>query len=178
MKEKIYIKENRDLFDDLEPSVGHMERFEAMLKQQTSKAEQKQKSGKRIRLIGVISVAASIAILAMVAIKTRTTEPIEIAPGQETIVTDDFYAVNDYYNKQMQEQISDIMCKLPYTDRENQELLTEDLQKIMDENTGFVNEMAGNENKEQAIYYLKKHYKINIQVLEDINEKLGKYTKC
>jgi len=56
--------------------------------------------------------------------------------------------------------------------------LTEDLQKIIEQNNRFVEEMGKNENEEIALHYLVKHYKTNIQKLENINEKLGKYTKC
>lgn len=178
MKERKYIEKNRDLFDDMEPAAGHMERFEALLKQQNEQVNPKKKPVRKIRMISIMSVAASIAILVVVAIKMRTPEHIQAVPGQENIITNDFQKMNAYYNQQMQEQISDIMCKLAYTDHEDQALLTEDLQKIIEENTGFVDEMSKNEDKELAIYYLQKHYKANIQVLEDINEKLGKYTNC
>lgn len=176
MKHRKYIEQNRDLFDDMEPLSGHMERFEALLKQQ-AKEEKPQQRTKKIRLISIISVAASIAILVAVAIKVRTPEQIEVTP-QENVVANDFESVNERYNEQMQAQISNIMCKLSHTDQENQVMLTEDLQKIIDENAGFVKEMSKNEDKEQAIFYLEKHYETNIQVLEDINEKLGKYTNC
>lgn len=176
MKHRRYIEENRDSFDDMEPSVGYMERFEALLKQQT-KDEKSQQRTKRIRLISFISVAASIAILVAVAIKVRTPEQAGIIP-QENVIANDFESVNERYNEQMQAQISNIMCKLSHTDQENQVMLTEDLQKIIDENAGFVKEMSKNEDKEQAIFYLEKHYETNIQVLQDINEKLGKYTNC
>lgn len=176
MKDRKYIEENRDLFDNMEPSVGHMERFEALLKQQ-AKEEKPQRRASKIRLFGIISAAASIIILVAVAIKVSTPEKIETTP-QENVVANDFESINEHYNRQMQQQISNIMCKLSHIDQENQALLTEDLQKIINENAGFVKEMSKNEDKEQAIYYLEKHYEINIQVLEDINEKLGKYTNC
>jgi hypothetical protein len=176
MKHRKYIEENRNLFDDMVPSVGHMDRFEALLKQQT-KEERPQQRTKKIRLLSIISVAASIAILIAVAIKVRTPEQVEVTP-QENVIANDFESVNQRYNQRMQAQISNIMCKLSHTDQENQVMLTEDLQRIIDENAGFVKEMSKNEDKEQAIFYLEKHYEINIQVLEDINEKLGKYTNC
>lgn len=176
MKHRKYIDENRNLFDDMEPSLGHMERFEALLKQQ-AKEEKPQLRTKRIKLFSIISVAASIVILVAVAIKVRTPEQVEVTPT-ENVSANDFESVNQRYNQQMQAQISNIMCKLSYTDQENQVMLAEDLQRIIDENVGFVKEMSKNEDKEQAIFYLEKHYETNIQVLQDINEKLGKYTNC
>ncbi len=176
MKHRKYIEENRDLFDDMEPSQEHMERFEALLKQQ-AKDEKPQQRIKKVRLFSIISIAASVAILVAVAIKVRTPEQVAVTP-HENVVANDFESVNQRYNQQMQAQISNIMCKLSHTDEENQAMLTEDIQRIIKENDGFVKEMSENEDKEQAIFYLEKHYQINIQVLEDINEKLGKYTNC
>lgn len=176
MKHRKYIEENRDLFDDMEPSFGHMERFETLLKQQNEKGKPQERT-KRVRLFGIISIAASIAILVAVAIKVRTPEQAGVTL-QENAATNDFESVNQRYSQQMQAQISNIMCKLSHTDKENQAILTEDIQRIIKENDGFVKEMSENEDKEQAIFYLEKHYEINIQVLEDINQKLGKYTNC
>ncbi len=176
-----FIDENRDLFDDQEPSLGHTERFEAMLEKHAG-SEKKGKSIKRAKLIGFISIAASIAILIGVAVKFNAPDGMGTVQQEETdgteIMITEFQTTNEYYNQQMEEQISDIMCKLANTDTENQAQLSEDLQKIIEDNTVFVDEMAKSENKEIAIKYLVKHYRTNIQALEDINEKLGKYTKC
>jgi len=175
---KKYIDDNRELFDDKEPSDGHLERFEAMLEQLEEKKAEK-KPVKRIKLISLISIAASIAVLIGVAVKFYAPNSIEInTPDEKNISIDEFQATNEYYNQQMEEQIADIMCKLSQTESQNQEQLTTDLQKIIETNNAFVEEMKNNENKEMAIRYLVKHYKTNIQALQNINEKLGKYTQC
>ena len=174
---KKYIKDNRELFDDKEPSDGHLERFEAMLEQLDEKKVEK--PAKKIKLVGLISIAASIAVLIAVAVKFYAPNSIEInTPDEKNISIDEFQATNEYYNQQMEEQIADIMCKLAQTDSQNQAQLTTDLQKIIENNATFVEEMKNNENKEIAIRYLVKHYKTNIQALQNINEKLGKYTQC
>lgn len=176
---KEYIDKNRELFDDKEPSAGHMGRFEALLDKQQNAKDAKENPAKRVRLISFISIAASIAILIGIAVKFYAPKSIEVTPSTESpAATDEFRVTNDYYNQQMEEQIADIMCKLAYTDTENQAQLTRDIEKIMNSNAEFVDEMAKNENQEMAIRYLVKHYKTNIQKLENINEKLGKYTKC
>ncbi|MBK5722703.1 hypothetical protein JGH11_17665 [Dysgonomonas sp. Marseille-P4677] len=172
-----YIEENREIFDDKEPLAGHFERFEALL----SKNEmQKDKPViKKVRLFSVISIAASIIILIGVAVKFYGPERITVAPTtEEAIGIDEFRSMNEFYNQQMEERIADIMCKLAYTDTENQKQLSEDIQKIVVNNVAFVDEMAKNENQEIAIRYLVRHYKANIERLDNINEKLGKYTKC
>ncbi len=177
-KLKKYIEENRDLFDDKNPSEGHMERFEALL-DRLPQQDAINKPARKFNLIRVLSVAASIAILIGVAFKFYAPHQVDAVPLEEnTIMLDEFRATNDYYNQKMEAQIADIMCKLAHTDTENQAQLTADLQRIVDNNADFVNEMAKNQNQEIALRYLVKHYKANIQVLENINQKLGKFTKC
>lgn len=182
---KDYIKNNRKLFDDQEPPAGHAERFKALLDQQDRNKTQKRKKSsiKRFTIVKFISVAASIAILTVVAI--RFYEPHKIEPTGPGIENNDedtpsveFRATNEYYRQQMEAQIADIMCKLSYTDAENQSQLSHDLNNLIKNNKVFIDEIANNDNEELAIYYLVKHYKANIEALENINEKLGKYTKC
>ncbi|WP_029902968.1 hypothetical protein [Prevotella sp. 10(H)] len=176
-----FIAENRDLFDEKEPSAGHMERFEALLKEQEKTGPVEEKEPKKIKIFNIISVAATVAILIGVAVTLYAPQSIEVAPApanENAISTGEFQATNDYYSQQMEEQIADIMCKLAYTDTNNQAQLTTDIQEIIERNKAFVEEMARNENQEVAIRYLVKNYKTNIQRLENINQKLGKYTKC
>ena len=173
-----HINENRSLFDDKEPSAGHMERFEALLDKQQSEEKVIVKSHRRTLFVRTLAVAASLAILLGIGIKFYNPQPIKPIPAENKLDINEFQTTNDYYSQQMEMQISDIMCKLAHTDVENQIELTKDLEKIMDNNSSFIKEMANNENKEMALRYLVKHYKANIQALESINDKLGKYTNC
>lgn len=179
MKEiRKYIDENRDRFDDKEPPAGHAERFEALLKDRQKPAEKK--PVRRKKLISIFSAAAAIAVLCLIAIKVYIPDNVDLTPGTEgtEILTDKFQSTNEYYNELMKQEISDIMCKLAQTDEDNQEQLTSDLEQMIEYNAEFVNEMAANENKEVALQYLIKHYEVNIKALEDINNKLGRYTNC
>lgn len=175
---KEYIRENKNAFDDMEPAMGHFERFEALLDKQEEKIVSKRGS-RKAKLICLLSIAASIVILALVTIKFYTPQQIQTEEAKKEISTpNEFYTTNEYYKQQMKEQIANVMCKLANTDPENQAQLTADLQKLIENNNQFVNEIAKSKNQELAIHYLIKHYKTNIQALENINEKLGKYTKC
>lgn len=173
-----FIEENRDLFDDKEPLAGHADRFEALLNSQQL-SEEKRRPVKKSLLIRATAIAASIAILIGIGVKFYAPKSIDGIPDIENNnIMNEFQATNDYYNQQMEEYIADIMCKLANTDVGNQSQLSTDLQKIIDSNTSFVEEMKKNENKEMALRYLVKHYKANIQALENIDKKLGKYTNC
>ena len=177
---KEYIEKNRHLFDSEEPAMGHMNRFEELLKQKDISSQEKLSNRRRSLFIKIASVAASIALVIGIGIKIYDPKNIDIIkPDIENMsITDEFQATNDYYNQQMEEYIADIMCKLSNTETSNQAQLSEDLQNIIENNTVFNKEMEKNENKEIAIRYLVKHYKANIQALENINNKLGKITNC
>lgn len=178
---KEYIEKNRHLFDDKEPSADHMKRFEALLNKQENINEKKESNNKkRILFLKIASAAASIALVVGIGIKFYAPKGIDTTtPNIENVsISDEFRATNDYYNQQMEEYIADIMCKLSNTEINNQSQLSEDLQNIIENNSAFVQEMEQNENKEIAIRYLVKHYKANIQALENINKKLGKVTNC
>lgn len=173
---KDYIKNNRPLFDDQEPAAGHAERFEALL----DKAEVgiEEKKVKRFPLFAALSAVASVIIIVMVMYFYNNGNQDALDSQGDQMQLTEFEETNMYYEQQMKAQIADIMCKLPHTDTQNQAQLSSDLQNLMASNEQFLNEIAQNENQEMAIYYLKKHYQTNIQVLENINEKLGKHTKC
>lgn len=180
MKElKEYIKQNRDAFDDLEPAAGHSARFEELLNRQEAL---KAKSGGHLkaRYMKMAYIAAAVIVMAILAVTFYSPNKIiyQATAEEEKNIHDEFEATNEFYNQQMAEQIADLMCKLSYTDPDNQAKLSNDLKKLEDSNRQFVNDMAKTENKELAIRYLIKHYKTNIQALENINEKLGKHTKC
>ena len=178
---KEYIDRNRALFDDKEPTEGHFDRFEALLnKQEADSLKEKQRPNRKFLFIKLASTAACFAILIGIGIKLYDPESAGIIPTieQNEGISQEFQATNEYYNQQMEEYIADIMCKLSNTDTDNQSQLSNDLQHIIDNNVSFVEEMKKNENKEMAIHYLVKHYKANIQALENINNKLGKVTNC
>lgn len=175
---KNYIDDNRNLFDDKEPTGAHFQRFEALLTKETEK-KKATKLSKKIKLIQFASIATSIAILIVVGVKFYRSDVIQVTPNTEkNIIQDEFRSTNEYYSQQMEQQIADIMCKLAYTDPENQKQLSDDIQKIIKNNDSFVHEIAKSEDPDIAIRYLVRHYKTNIERLESINEKLGKYAKC
>lgn len=174
------IENNRGLFDDQEPAAGHIGRFEALLDKQSASDK---KPRQKVRLMWALSAVASIAVLFFIGIKIFIPDNGQMAtttitPTENNSLSEEFIATNDYYNQQMEERIANIMCKLVQTDEENQKQLIADLEKIRVKNTEFVKEMRVNENTEVALHFLVKHYKTNIQVLKNIDEKLGKYANC
>lgn len=182
-KRKKYIDGNRNLFDDQEPVTGHGERFEALLNSKMDKSIRQGTGHKKKMLVSIISIAAS--FLLVITIATRVYLPNKENMGATldkpvvvSTIPDEFRTVNEYYDRQMKGYISNIMCKLGHTDPQNQARLAADLEQIIENNSAFVNEMLQNENEKVAVRYLKKHYKANMQALENIDKKLEKYTDC
>lgn len=177
------IKNNREIFDDQEPSDGHMDRFEALLEKEFPIETEKKRPAKRIQFIKFASIAASIAIMAVIGIRFYQPNQLssigsKIENTENGVSAEEFASTKEYYQQQMDAQIADIMCKLANTDQENQAQLSADIERIMSNNKDFVQEISRSDNKELAIYYLVQHYQKNIETLENINQKLGKYTKC
>ncbi len=170
------IRGNKDLFDDKELPEGHFERFEALLDKQDNLTE---KISKKIRLITVLSVAATIAILISTGLYFNSISKLnDLDSNSEKKVLSEFDTTNEFYKQQMLDQIDNIMCKLDQADDETRKQLTKDIQSIINENKQFIDDMQKNDNEEVAIYYMVEHYKTNIQALQFINEKLGNHFEC
>jgi hypothetical protein len=178
-KWKYYIQENRAVFDDQEPYKNHQKRFEERLNRCFSESKNKQ-AAKSIR-IAVLSIAATIVLFIWIGVRIflLLNDPEEYS--QRTVpsnTTEEFFITNDFYKKQMNKQIADIQCKLTNIDKQAQIQLKNDLQNILDENNHFVEQIQKDDNRELAIFYLLKHYRINLQTLQFINKKLEKYIYC
>ena len=169
------IRNNKDLFDDKELPEGHLDRFEALLDKH-NKVERK--PAKRIRLSIWFSAAASVAVIVVIASIYYLSNPLGGLENNHIKDTNEFYTKNEFYKQQMNQQIQDIMCKLDQTDPETREELQSDLQKVIKENNIFINELKRSKDQEKAIFYMVQHYDRNIQALEFINSKLGKFIQC
>lgn len=171
-----YIRDNRDKFDDKEPPVGHIDRFEALLDKEMGRSGIKEK---RYRLITVLSIAASLTIVVLFGVHFFTTDiEDDRSDNNSFMVSNEFIQANEYYKSQMEERITEIMCKIDQADTETKIELQKDLSTILNENKSFIERIKQNNNQELAIFYLVQHYETNIEVLDFINEKLGKHLKC
>jgi hypothetical protein len=166
---KKYFEENRNIFDDKEPLDGHFERFEKRL--DSLNAAKKRKRTFKIRFITTLSVAASILLVIAAGLWLNTTKP------DNNVEVGEFSQAEAFYKEQMEEQITEILCKLDKADEETRSQLEKDLQNIVDDNKKFIDEIKTNKSVELAIYYLVEHYNANLQTLQFINDKLGEYFK-
>lgn len=96
----------------------------------------------------------------------------------DNFLSEEFIETNQYFSQQMNEEIENIKCKLPYTDENNRKQLVRDIDELLKNNESFIAEIQQSQDEELAINFLVQHYRTNIATLEFINEKLGKYIKC
>jgi len=169
-----YIRNNKEIIDDLEPAEGHLERFEKRLNQ-----SEFNKTLVRRKLIPIVGIAASIAIILWMGIQLFSSGSIS---GNDKIeaeaASNEFTSTNEFYQRQMLIQINNIKCKLAYVDDQTQNQLEHDLQNIVEENNHFIQKIQNDEDKELAMLYLVKHYRANINALESIDKRLGNYIHC
>jgi len=173
---KKFIKENRSAFDDKEPAEGHLERFEERLNLLTH--EKQNKRTLRIRLITGFSVAASILLIIMAGVWFHSLPKIEKTDLTERSDKTEFSVTNQFYAEQMNKKIAQIQCKLAAVSPDIRNQLEKDLHQIVMDNNQFVQKMQNENNENLAVYYLVKHYKIKLQVLNFISDKLGNDVEC
>ncbi|GHU79534.1 hypothetical protein FACS1894145_3900 [Bacteroidia bacterium] len=166
------IKENRAVFDDREPADGHFERFEERLN--CLEPAKQPKRSLKFRLITVFSAAASVCLIVMAVLWMQNEENDLAGQPNKT----EFSVTNQFYAEQMNEKIDHIQCKLSAVSPGVRNRLEEDLHQIVTENKQFVQKMQKESNEDLAVFYLIKHYKINLHTLEFISGKLGSDVEC
>ena len=179
------IENKRNLIDDQELPEGHDKRFDDLLKKTFDKDVEKRSFTIRKSIFAYIAIAAALMMVIGVTIQyyssTQSDKEVQIAiqvEVQENNFSEEFVDINQYFAQQMNREIENIMCKLPYTDEANRVQLKRDIDELLKDNQSFVAEIKQSQDEELAINYLVQHYRTNIATLEFINEKLGKYIKC
>lgn len=183
------IDQYRQRIDNLELLDDHNKRFEALLDQKYPKdikrKEQNVQNTKKI-MFTIISIAAACILVFTISrhlfdtsmMNDNEHSQLQAGENSEKDFTQEFAETNQFFSQQMNQEIENIKCKLPYTDTENRKLLSKDIDQLLKSNQEFLIEIEQSENPELAINYLVKHYQINLATLQFINEKLGKYIKC
>lgn len=169
---KEYIQFNRNLFDDECPAPGHIKRFEKRLDYFNNK------KNKTNRLFFRISIAASlILVIGLGSYYFYLNKGFPNVVAQKEI-SDPFIITNEYFLEQMDNQISEIECKLVNVDNVVREQVVADLKNVVEENTLFVENIRNDLDEELAMMYLVRHYRSNIEALRLINNRLGIFVEC
>lgn len=169
------IRNNKQLFDDQELPQGHKDRFIALL----DKQEKSSRKAKRIKLMTtIVSIVACVAIIVFIGVKHK-----DLGQDYDKIVptlmhSKEFVDLNNFYRDQMEEQIANIMCKLEHADAETSISMKRDIDRLIEENRIFLEDISKSEDKELALFYVTQHYDRNLEVLNFINNTLGSHFNC
>jgi hypothetical protein len=159
-----YIVENRNRIDITDPTVGHLKRFRKRLQQ-----EQKT-SLRRINFRHALQIAASLAVIitsGVVIVKTGKGGN-KIA---ENVMTEEFQEVKTYYASQVNDRYENIAA-IPFDSEYEQEILLKELSEMDNYYNELLTELHANPGDERVMNALIQHYRIKLQVMDQIIEQL------
>jgi hypothetical protein len=159
-----HIIEYRDRMNTAEPSSGHLKRFIKRLRQQD------QRPVRKVNFRHVLQIAASMAIIltsAVVIVKTGKGGN-KIAENQAVEM---FQETTSFYARQVNERYDDIAA-IPFDSEKEQEILLSELSEMDDYYKELLRELDANPGDERVMNALIQHYRIKLQVLDQIIEQL------
>jgi len=155
-----FLKNNRDFFEDAEPSEGHLERFSRKLEIRFSKPVPKRS------IVPYLLRAAVVTLL--VTLSSLYTWDHFIRPEKKGMslgqVSPQYREVENYYLHQvnlMEGEISDI--ELP--DAEQKKLLLNELKSMDSVKVSLQKELKANPNDERIISAMIEHYQTKLEVM-------------
>lgn len=165
-----HIIEYRDRMDNAEPSSGHLKRFSKRLRQQ------EQRPVRKINFRHALQIAASLAIIltsAIVIVKTGKGGN-KIAENQPVEV---FQETTSFYARQVNERYDDIAA-IPFDSEKEQEILLSELSEMDDYYKELLRELNANPGDERVMNALIQHYRIKLQVMDQIIEQLSQFNNA
>lgn len=164
------IRENRDIFEDQEPSSGHFERFRVKLAAQNRKR-------KTIRLVYRISRVAAVGLLAIMSSLWIYNELL--APEEQFMnlgdVNQEYREVEFFFTSQIDAKYEELKSIDLRNDETFKETMLEEI-KEMDSVYGRLSkEMAENPGDERIIEAMIRHYQTKLEVISEILTRLKSY---
>ncbi len=159
-----YIIENRDSIDTAEAPGGHLKRFRKKLQQ-----ERNNDAG-GIKFRHSLQIAASLAVII-----TSGVVIIKTGQGGNKIAvkgpTEEFQEVRTYYASQVNDRYEDIAA-IPFDSALEQEILLRELSEMDNYHNELLKELNANPGDERVMNALIQHYRIKLQVMDQIIEQL------
>ncbi len=161
------LRNNRDFFEDAEPSEGHLERFTRKLEIRFSKPEPKRS------IVPYLLRAAVVTLL--VTLSSLYTWDHFIRPEKKGIslgqVSPQYREVENYYLHQvnlMEGEISDIEL----SDADQKKMLLSELKSMDSVKVSLQKELKANPNDERIISAMVEHYQTKLEVMTYIVNQL------
>jgi hypothetical protein len=159
-----YIRDQRDRLDSDSPRDGHEQRFLRKLERQPAR---------KVNFRHMLQIAASIAIIlasAIVLIR-RDSSGSKIA-GQELPAS--IWEADQYYTTQVSQRYDQIR-QFEFTDSEEKAVLMDELNELDAYHQQLINDLEANPGDERVINSLIRHYKIKLEVMDQIIFQLNQF---
>jgi hypothetical protein len=159
-----YIIENRTRIDMADAPGGHFKRFRKRLQHNRKPVV------RRINFRHALQIAASLAVII-------TSGIVIVKTGKggnkmaENVVTEEFQEVRTYYTSQVNDRYEDIAA-IPFDSEDEQEILLKELSEMDDYYNELLKELNANPGDERVMNALIQHYRIKLQVMDQIIEHL------
>jgi hypothetical protein len=162
------IRNNKDLFEDKEPSEGHFERF-------NRKLEVRFQSGAVKRSIVPYLLRAAVVTL-LVTLSSLYTWDHFIRPGSSRMtlgqVSPQFKEVENYYIHQVNLMESEIVTVDLKNNPEQKEMLMKEMKSMDSVYVSLQKELKANPNDERIINAMIEHYQTKVEVMTYIVNQL------
>ncbi|HRR93799.1 MAG TPA: hypothetical protein P5257_10470 [Bacteroidales bacterium] len=160
------IKENRNLFDGMEPAEGHFERFEWKL-------EKRLHSGVKRSILPYLLRAAVVTLL--VTLSSLWTWDHFIRPGKDRMTLGDvspqYREVENYYVHQVNMMEGEIR-NADFIDPEQRQMLNNELKSMDSVYIQLQKDLKANPDDERIINAMIEHYQTKVDVMSFILEQL------
>src|SRR6056297_4069063 len=160
------IKNNRELFDDLEPKDGHFDRF-------AKKLDQYHKRHSRFSRNFMMKIAAAAIILIVAGFWAfdqfrQYGIPEQIAYQQ---VDPEFKETQMYYTSQVQKRYDKIKS-FEFNDKQQKQMLLEEIHEMDSIYYNIRQDIKTNPNDPRVIHAMIKHYQMKLEVMDQILNQL------
>jgi hypothetical protein len=163
-----YIKENREAFNS-EPKAGHFDRFSEKLDQLPS--------GRKVSLFPRILKVAAIAILVVLS-SLWTYEKVFQHSSENGIalgdVSPEYREVEHYYKQQINIRYEEINNDHLFTDSIQKKMVLKELSEMDSIYNCMKKDLKTNPNDERVINTMIEHYRLKVQVMNNLLEQLQK----
>jgi hypothetical protein len=162
------IRNNRDLFEDREPSEGHFDRFSVKLE------IRHQKMASRRSIVPYLLRAAVVTLL--ITLSSLWTWDHFIRPGSSRMtlgqVSPQYKEVENYYIHQVSLMEGEIVNLDPSQNKEQKEMLMNEMKSMDSTYVSLQKELKANPNDERIINAMIEHYQTKLEVMTYIVNQL------
>ena len=161
------ISENRELFMDQEPKIGHTDRFEQRLTKQNKRKRNLQISFK-------ISRVAAVGLLMIMSSMWAYNEFIKPEDQIMTLgsVSQEYQEVEFFYTSQIADKYNELQNSTIIDDNLYKESMLQELNHMDSVYTNLQKEMIRNPGDERIVEAMVRHYQTKLKVMTDILNKL------